>query len=77
MSDSFIEKLSQLAALRPARRTRGSIRTDERESDHSRRDLIAEWAELAEIVGAKVASNRHGEHLRDLRTSGTRRVQNR
>ena len=63
MSDSFIEKLSQLAALRPPRRTRGSIRTDERESDHSRRDLIAEWAELAEIVGAKVASNRHGEHL--------------
>ena len=63
MSELFNEKLSQLAALRPARRTRGSVRTDERENDHPRREIIAEWAGLAEIVGAKIARNRHGEHL--------------
>ena len=63
MSELFDEKLSRLAALRPARRTRGSVLTDERESPHSRRDVIAEWAELAEAVGATVARNRHGEHL--------------
>ena len=63
MSESTYDKFAGLAALRPARRTRGSVRTDEREDDHPRRELIAEWAELAEIVGAKVASNRHGEHL--------------
>jgi uncharacterized protein len=63
MSGLFNEKLSQLAALRPARRTRGSVRNDERERGHPRRENIAEWAELAEIVGAKVGRNRHGEHL--------------
>ncbi|MGB6430670.1 MAG: ribonuclease H-like domain-containing protein [Candidatus Acidiferrales bacterium] len=63
MSDSFNERLAQLAALRPARRTRGSALEDERERPHSRRDITAEWAALAELLGAKVASNRHGEHL--------------
>ncbi|MGB6198045.1 MAG: hypothetical protein WBF35_00715, partial [Candidatus Acidiferrales bacterium] len=63
MSEFFSEKLSQLAALRPPRRTRGSALEDERERPHSRRDITAEWAALADLLGAKVANNRHGEHL--------------
>jgi uncharacterized protein YprB with RNaseH-like and TPR domain len=63
VSGLFNEKLSQLAALRPARRTRGSAVEDERERPHSRRDITAEWAVLAELLGAKVRINRHGEHL--------------
>jgi uncharacterized protein YprB with RNaseH-like and TPR domain len=63
VSELFNEKLSQLAALRPARRTRGSAVEDERERPHSRRDITAEWAVLADLLGAKVRNNRHGEHL--------------
>lgn len=62
MSSSLDDRLTRLAALRPARTTaRGHAHAEEEHDDTSQ--LPAEAAGLAHLLGAQIERNRYGAHM--------------